>query len=364
MARRKPLRPVRATDVEAENVTFLWNGRIPEGMISVVAGQPDKGKGLFAARVAADVSRAGGTVLYSAAEDSAGLMTRPRLEVAGADLDRVLLWEFQLPAHMSELAAIVMDEEVKLIVMDPFASHLSHGISRHSDNVRQVLGPLKDLCDATGVAILIVEHVNKRVPKNGHPLMAIGGTGSGLPAAARAAYVFGIHPEDDEQRVLCMAKFNIGPTPKPLAFTVDSDFTEHGVDAPFLEIEDELPGFNAMRLFEEPGKEGANGRPPEKRAAASEWLTTRLMDGPALASLIIEDAKQVGMTGKTLRRAADDMEIVRNPPGGGRNCTWDLPPELKEALGLNEPPALKDLPAEDMVLGDDDIARLLGEQGS
>ena len=59
------------------------------------------------------------------------------------------------------------------------------------------------------------------------------------------------------------------------------------------------------------------------------------------ASKILEDAKHHSMTQKTLRRAAEDMEVVKNPPGGGRNCTWDLPQAVKDLL---DPPEEKKPP--------------------
>ena len=86
---------VIAAEVEAKEVKWIWGDRIPQGMMTIVAGRPDQGKGMFVAHVAADISRRGGNVIYSAAEDDNGMMTRPRLEAAGADLDRILLWEFR-----------------------------------------------------------------------------------------------------------------------------------------------------------------------------------------------------------------------------------------------------------------------------
>jgi hypothetical protein len=72
------------------------------------------------------------------------------------------------------------------------------------------------------------------------------------------------------------------------------------------------------------------------RAAAAEWLTNYLAAaaGPVQSGKIMEDAKQFGMALKTLRRAADEMAIVKCPPGGGRNCTWDLPDEIKDLMGV------------------------------
>jgi hypothetical protein len=327
--------PRKAASVEAERVDWLWQNRIPRGMLSLVAGKPDQGKGLFASFLAADVSSNGGRVLYSASEDSASLMTRPRLEAAGADLDNVLLWRFALPKNGRELGEIVVNEKIDLIVMDPLASHLTGGISRHSDNIRTVLTPLTELVESTGTAVLIIEHALKRVPTSGHPLDAIGGSGSGVPAACRTAFVFGKDPDDADRRILAPAKFNIGPMPKALTFEVDVEDLDKVGDVPFLEMDEELMTFDPMRLFNTKNQPGKVGRPADKRAAAAEWLTTYLAEnGPTKSSTVQEDAKQYQMAAKTLRRAAEDMGVVKNPPGGGRNCTWDLPDEVKDLMGL------------------------------
>jgi hypothetical protein len=322
-------------------------------MISVVAGRPDQGKGLFAVHVAAEIAAQGGKVLYSAAEDSHSLMTVPRLtasleallydedkptasqQAIKAGLDNVLLWRFVLPEQFNELVDIVYNEGIDLIVIDPLASHLGRGVSRHSDKIRTILNPVTELLEATRASMLVVEHALKRVPKSGHPLDAIGGSGSGLPAASRTAFVFGRNPDGDDTRVLAPAKFNIGPSPKSVEFEVDVTDLDVVGEVPFLSFIDELDAFDPMRLFESKLKPGAVGRPPDKRAAAAEWLTTFLAtNGPTLSSLIQEDAKQYGMAIKTLRRAADDMEIVKNPPGGGRNCVWDLPDDVKDMMGI------------------------------
>jgi hypothetical protein len=329
--------PRKASGVKAEVVEWRWMKRIPKGMLVLVAGKPDQGKGLFASYLAAEVSNAGGNVLYSAAEDSEGLMTRPRLEAVGANLDRIHLWRFQLPRHGKELGQYVVDLDIDLIVMDPVARHLSGGISRHSDNIGSVLKPMTDLIETTGTSVLLIEHALKRVPKSGHPLDAIGGSSSGLPAAARAAFVFGRDPDDEDRRILAPAKFNLGEWPKAVAFELDTEELSHVGEIPYLLMDEEVV-FDPMRLFQ--------GRTqPGKRAAAAEWLTTYLAEnGPTQAGTVMEDAKQWNMTRKTLERAAADMGVEKS---AGRNSKWDLPEEVKEALGLNSIPDPDDLPVDE-----------------
>lgn len=360
---------VSADNVPPERVDWIWNDRIPRGMLSIVAGRPNQGKGLFVAHMAALVSRDGGNVLYSAAEDSRALMTRPRLEAAGADLSRVFLTRFQLPRHFEEVAQTVREHDIELIVMDPFAAHLSGGISRHSDNVREVLNPLCDLLEETATACIIVEHVLKRVSVRSDPLNAIGGTGSGLPAASRVAYIFGSNPDDDDQRILAPAKFNLGAKPKCFAFETDIVDVEGAGEMPFLLEDGEVSAFNSMRLFETYDPDAEAHRPPEKRAAAAEWLTAYLLDagGAVLASTIYEDAKQAGMSAKTLKRAATQMDIVKHPSTGPK-VTWDLPMQMRQMLigeddaseGSDNSGALDDELTEDSAIAAESAAAALG----
>lgn len=329
--------PVQAKDVKPKAVNWLWEERIPRGALTVVAGKPDQGKGLFSAFVTAQVTKRGGRVLYSAIEDDHGLMTRPRLEAAGADLSKITLWRFQLPSHELELRNMVLKNKIDLIVLDPFAAHLSGGVSRFGDNIRQVTTPLSELAEESGAAVLITEHALKRVSEHAHPLNAIGGSGSGLPAAARMAYVFGVDPDDGDRRILAPVKSNLRRAPKSMAFEVDVDeFPVVGEMAFLLKME-ELE-FDARRLLATNKSQGSvKGRPPDRRAAACEWLTNYLVDKggkPVRGGAILEDAKQYGMSSNTIRRAADDMGILKNPPSG-KNCMWDLPMGLKKIFKLD-----------------------------
>lgn len=321
--------PVQSSAITPKRVDWLWHDRLPKGMIVVVAGKPDQGKGLFAAKVAADISTQGGNVLYSAVEDAEDLMTRPRLEAAGANLDRIWLWNFQVPNQLSELEELIVEHDVRLVVLDPFAAHLGSGVSRHSDNVRQVTTPLKELGGKYGTTFLVMEHALKRVAKNGHPLAAIGGSGSGLPAAARMAYIFGTDPEDSERMVLANVKSNLRERPKAFAFEVDVEEMDVVGEMPSLVVQGETT-FDPMRLLQTKATDAKPGPKPDKRAAAAEWLTMHLFAyGPLAAGKLFDDAKAASFTSKTMRRAAEDMGIVKNPPGGGPGTTWDLPPKLR-----------------------------------
>src|SRR5690349_13028507 len=75
--------------IEREPVHWLWPGRIPLGMLTLLIGDPGLGKSLLSLYLAALVSENGGDVLILSAEDHPGAVIRPRAEAVGADLERL-----------------------------------------------------------------------------------------------------------------------------------------------------------------------------------------------------------------------------------------------------------------------------------
>src|SRR5262249_10827086 len=96
---RRGLNLVRASEVVARPVRWLWRGRIARGEVTMLAGNPGQGKSHLALAIAATVTTAGefpvdharaerGSVVIFSAEDAADDTIQPRLEAAGADLER------------------------------------------------------------------------------------------------------------------------------------------------------------------------------------------------------------------------------------------------------------------------------------
>lgn len=95
---------IRLADVEAEDVQWLWFGRIPLGKVTIIDGDPDLGKSTVALDLAARVTvgsrmpddatsdLAGpADVILISIEDGAADTIRPRANAAGADVHRVHL---------------------------------------------------------------------------------------------------------------------------------------------------------------------------------------------------------------------------------------------------------------------------------
>lgn len=325
----------RASKIKNANVKSLWKDRIFEGTVHVIGGRPGGGKSLLGVRIATDVSKKGNVIL-SQTEEIDSTMLGPRLDAAGANKRRIIYdAEPLFPEDIGRIRRMIEKYDVKLMLCDPVNEHLSEGVKRSSDSIRKATRPLKKLAQETGCAIVLVDHVIKNVARNSHPLNAIGGSGSGLSAAGRMVYIVGRDPEDKDRIIMCNVKSQLRDDPWPLEFEMDeAEVPDVDRPQPLLVETGELEeGFDPMVMLAKANKGGKRGRPPTKREAAAEFLMDYLGAAPnheRRANEIIEDAKQMKITKRTLEGAKSELEIesVKRQ----NEWWWKLPPEAVEAL--------------------------------
>lgn len=340
-SRVKPPAPPTADTVQRRRVEWLWRDRYPKGMLSLVAGRPGQGKSLHAAGLAAEVSQTG-NVIFSNREDPIAQVVRPRLEAAGAKLNRIHFFSPTLPEDIPALERVVRDTKAKLVLLDPAASHLTPSMFNDQD-VRKAMAPLADMAERTGVAVVMITHTVKYVSARSHPLTAIGGSGGGMTGAARAIFLFGVDPADTSQRALVPVKFNIGP--KPLAITFELDEVEFYDDRDRLEavagrlvMVSDSENINPLSVLTDPDSARISGPGAEKREAASEWITTYLSLGPRPVNDVREDAIQAGISWATLRRSAEDCEIEKyKEKTANGQWFWRLPDGHPALIDDDEP---------------------------
>jgi hypothetical protein len=189
-----------ADDIEPMSVEWQWYPRVPQGMLSLFAGDPKLGKSFVTIDLAAAVSRGAplplddppdspGSVIIMSAEDDPARTIVPRLKAAGAVLPKVHILEAvvledgteALPhlradvERIGEAAASLGD--CRLITVDPISAYLG-GVDDHRNaELRGVLSPLKKLAEHLNVAVVLVSHMNKGSSINGKHRV----TGSRLP---------------------------------------------------------------------------------------------------------------------------------------------------------------------------------------
>ena len=323
---RKQAPVTTLSDVETQQVDWLWQRRIPLGKITILDGDPGMGKSLLSIFIAACVSTGHpmpdgapgkqGKVILIAPEDAAEDTIKPRVEAAGGDPSQVLLLDnmdllnikdtkkikinerpFSLAQDMEILEQAIKQTGTILVVIDPLMAVLGHNIDSSRDqDVREVLTPLAQVAERTGCAILIIRHLNKGSSDN----ILYRGSGSiGIIAVARIGLLVAHDPDDEQKRVFATIKNNLSKIAPNLSYQIDEN--EHG--APYIQWLGE--NHHATSTLLRPGSNQSYERQEILRALKD-------ANGPLDAK---EIAEQTGLKYELLRsilsRMQDAQEIVR-----------------------------------------------------
>ena len=311
----------RLSDVMPESVSFLWNGRIPFGKISTLEGDPGLGKSTVlldaAARLTTGRPLPGGpactpaSVVILSGEDGLADTIRPRLEAAGADLDRIFaltavrgrdgIEDFpSIARNLEQLERCIHETGARMVIVDPLMAYLGAEVNSYRDqDMRRVLAPLAAMTERTRVASVLVRHLRKS--KEGGAIYAGGGS-IGIGGAARSVLLVAKHPEDEQRRVVASAKSNLSKPPESLAYRIKEDQAKR----PFIAWEEEPVGLSADQLLAT-AREGGETR--SARSKAEEFLLRALADGPHLSDEVTREAERAGIPERTLARARSTLGV-------------------------------------------------------
>lgn len=338
----------RMADVQAKPIRWLWPGRFARGKVSMLAGNPGLGKSQMTASMAAIVSTGGlwpvdrlrcerGSVVFLSAEDDAEDTIRPRLEAAGADLNRVYTLDavsegvnaqgepiarnFNLKTDLANLEALLDTlGDVALIVIDPITAYLGDTDSHKNAEIRALLSPLSDMAAKHGAAVVCVSHMNKS--GSSEALMRVTGS-MAFVAAARAAFLVARDPEDALRRLFVPLKNNVGNDQSGLAFTIESHRLKGGIETSRVSWEAEpvtTTADEAMSPQEASEEKSEIGD-------AKQFLIGILSDGPVPSKQVRSDADGAGYSWRTIQRAQKQLGVEAVKKGKSGGWVWQLPPK-------------------------------------
>jgi len=330
-------------DVPAVPIRWLWPGPIARGKVSDISGDPGLGKSQVTICIAALVSCGGlwpidrsrcetGSVIFLSAEDGVADTIRPRLEAAGANLERCHVIEavcdgftadgrelrrtFDLRHDLSHLESMLMEmPDVALVVIDPISAYLGGTDSHKNADVRALLTPLHDTADRFDVAVLTVNHLNKG---SGPAIRRVNGS-IGFVAAARAAFVVAADPEDHTRRLFLPTKNNNAKDQDGLAYRIES-YTIPGEIGTSRVMWEEAP----VRMTADDALAPAGDN--DERSAleeAKDFVRDLLGDGPVPSKLVRSNADGAGHHWRTIERASRAVGVESYREGGlGKEGVW------------------------------------------
>jgi RecA-family ATPase len=335
---------VLVADVDREQVRWLWEGRIPLGKLVTLDGDPGVGKSTLTLTIAAKVSTGSpfpdgarpevGDVILLSAEDDIGDTIRPRLEAAGADLDRC--WVLpdvrpegepprppELPADLFLLEDLIKSKGAALVVIDPLMAFLAGQVDSHRDqDVRRVLASMAYMAARTSAALVVVRHMNK-----GTGSALYRGSGSiGIVGAARAGLLVAPDPDDEDRRVLAMTKSNLAKKSDALAYRLVNDEL-YGVARVAWDGTSKHTAADLVRQRVDEDEAPA-------LAEAVRVLKEILADGPLAAGNVKRMAATAGVAERTLQRARHALGVTarRQGFGPGAYYVWAMPAAPPDAM--------------------------------
>ena len=260
MTGNTPLKLISMSEINAEEVQWLWYPYIPLGKLTILQGDPGEGKTSFILAVIAALTRGDPlpeceqaaepmNVIYQTAEDGLADTIKPRLESVGADCTRVLVIDEskrELTLCDARLEEAIRRTAAKLIVLDPLQAYLG------SDSDLQIAGRARKLMQRLGMwasvydcAIVLIGHLNKKEGTKGL-YRSLGSID--VVAAARSVLQVERDPKDADIRIVRQIKNSLAPSDGEIRFSITAEDGFRWLEceiAPDPTAEPESPNFES-----------------------------------------------------------------------------------------------------------------------
>jgi AAA domain/Bifunctional DNA primase/polymerase, N-terminal len=348
----EPLKPVRngkrsvtllrGSEIEARPVRWLWQGFLPSGKLTILAGAGGTGKSTLALGLGAAVTTAGvwpdgtrcstpGNVLIWSSEDDVADTIKPRMTAAGADASRYGVIEgtrnergdkrpFDPANDMEPLReAVKCIGGASLLIIDPIVSAVTGDMHKAND-VRRNLQAIIDFAAEFDCAVIGISHFAKATAGRNPTERVIGS--QAFSALARMVLVTA-KDEQTNNRVFTRAKSNNSLDGGGFSYSIESLELPTGT-ATRVVWGAAIEGTSREILSEIENDGSAEGH-SSAMSEAKEFLIAELANGCAPAKDLVSRARQQGISEKTLRRAQKQLGVQHTKEGYQGEWVWALP---------------------------------------
>ena len=309
------LKMIKMSEIQSQEIDWLWYPFIPYGKLTIVQGDPGDGKTTMVLNIAAKLSKGEGleenmkvlepmNIIYQTAEDGLADTVKPRLEAAGADCERVLVIdESDKSLSMSDerLEEAIKQTGARLLILDPIQAYLGGGVDMNRANeARDMTKKLGALAEKYKCAIVLIGHMNKAAGNKA----AYRGMGSiDFFAVARSVLLVGRVEGQPDIRAVVQIKNNLAAFGHPKAFQLSED------------------GFRWLGDYQITADELLGGIAPKvNKFEQAKQLLWELAETSNMVSSteIMELAKEEGISKRTMESAKRELQI----PAKRINNTW------------------------------------------
>ena len=300
------LKMIRMSEVQSQEIEWLWYPFIPYGKLTIIQGDPGDGKTTMVLNLAAKLSKGEAldenmkvtepvNVIYQTAEDGLADTVKPRLELAGADCERIIVIDESdksLSMVDERLEQAIVRTGARLLILDPIQEYLGGGLDMNRANeARDMTKKLGALAEKTKCAIILIGHMNKASGNKA----AYRGMGSiDFFAVARSVLLVGRVEGESNTRAVVQIKNNLAAFGHPKAFALSED------------------GFKWLGDYEITVDEVLGGITPKanKMEQAKQMLRELAETQSAvLSNEIFDRANELGISKRTLENAKKELGV-------------------------------------------------------
>ena len=300
------LKMIRMSEVQSQEIEWLWYPFIPYGKLTIIQGDPGDGKTTMVLNLAAKLSKGEAldenmkvtepvNVIYQTAEDGLADTVKPRLELAGADCERIIVIDESdksLSMVDERLEQAIVRTGARLLILDPIQAYLGGGMDMNRANeARDMTKKLGALAEKTKCAIILIGHMNKASGNKA----AYRGMGSiDFFAVARSVLLVGRVEGESNTRAVVQIKNNLAAFGHPKAFALSED------------------GFKGLGDYEITVDEVLGGITPKanKMEQAKQMLRELAETQSAvLSNEIFDRANELGISKRTLENAKKELGV-------------------------------------------------------
>ena len=300
------LKMIRMSEVQSQEIEWLWYPFIPYGKLTIIQGDPGDGKTTMVLNLAAKLSKGEAldenmkvtepvNVIYQTAEDGLADTVKPRLELAGADCERIIVIDESdksLSMVDERLEQAIVRTGARLLILDPIQAYLGGGMDMNRANeARDMTKKLGALAEKTKCAIILIGHMNKASGNKA----AYRGMGSiDFFAVARSVLLVGRVEGESNTRAVVQIKNNLAAFGHPKAFALSED------------------GFKWLGDYEITVDEVLGGITPKANIMEQAKQMLRELaetQSAVLSNEIFDRANELGISKRTLENAKKELGV-------------------------------------------------------
>lgn len=302
------------TDIE-----WFWENYIANGFVTMFAGYSGVGKSFLLLRLCGCITngwefpdgshykKESGSVLWAEGE-TAQRLNYVRGKKMGLNMSKFLYpfdqpfidYDMENQHHNQRLLDFLSHREVKLLVIDSLSG--VHNGDENSSDMNRNIKFLATTAQETQKPILITHHLKKKTMNDAKviTLQQVRGS-SAIVQNTRLVIGIDIPGSDQHYKRVQVLKSNLSEIPDPFAFRIKNGNVEF---VPYTKTPESK----------------------SQRDQAIEFLRTLLAEGPRKVTELSEEAKNQGITKRTLDYAKKELRIESNRIGGSDGYfTWELP---------------------------------------